>query len=73
VAGTSNDIGLTYGGDVPRTGGTYQLTAGVPAAETRKNADTTALAANKISVTTLDGDWSIAPPPFLSLMINLLG
>jgi len=73
VAGASNDIGLTFSGDVPRTGGTYQLSAGVPAAETRKNADTTALAANKISITTLDGDWSIAPPPFLALMINLLG
>ncbi|RNL79919.1 5'/3'-nucleotidase SurE [Nocardioides marmorisolisilvae] len=73
VAGTSNDIGLTFAGEVPRTGGTYQLSAGTPAAETRKNADTTALAANNISITTLDGDWSVAPPPFLSLMINLLG
>lgn len=65
VAGTSNDIGLTFNGDVPRTGGTYQLTAGVPAAETRRNADTTALAANDISVTRLDGDWTWTESPGL--------
>jgi 5'/3'-nucleotidase SurE len=58
VAGTANDIGLNYAGDVPSTGGTYQLSAGTPAAETRKNADTRALARNDIPVTRLDGDWT---------------
>ena len=43
----------------PKTGGTYQLGAGLPAAETRANADTTALKANNISVTQLDGDWTL--------------
>ncbi|KAA1418630.1 hypothetical protein F0U44_09015 [Nocardioides humilatus] len=59
VAGTSSDLGLTYAGDVPATGGTYQLSAGAPATETRDKADTTALAADKISVSRLDGDWSL--------------
>ncbi len=59
VAGSSNDIGLTFSGDVPSTGGTYQLSAGTPAAETRKNADTTALARNDIPITKLDGDWTV--------------
>ena len=59
VAGASSDLGLTFSGDVPRTGGTYQLSAGAPAVETRKNADTTALARNDIPITRLDGDWSV--------------
>lgn len=71
VAGTSNDIGLTFSGDVPRTGGTYLLSAGTPAAETRKNADTTALAANNIPITKLDGDWTDpGQSTFLSLLIS---
>jgi len=61
VLGASNDIGLTYTGDVPSTGGTYQVTAGTPAAETRQGADTTALAGNHISITPLDGDWTLPP------------
>lgn len=61
VLGASNDIGLTYTGDVPSTGGTYQVTAGTPAVETRKGADTTALAGNHISITALDGDWTLPP------------
>lgn len=74
VAGTSNDIGLTFGGDVPRTGGTYQLSAGVPAAETRRNADTTALAANNIPITRLDGDWTMPQQGgVLTLLVNLFG
>lgn len=59
VAGASDLLGLTYGGDVTKSGGTYELGAGAAAAETRANADTTALAANHISVTQLDGDWTL--------------
>jgi len=59
VAGASDLLGFTYAGDVPKSGGTYQLNAGLPAAETRANADTTALKANNISVTQLDGDWTL--------------
>jgi 5'-nucleotidase len=59
VAGTSNDIGLTFAGSVPASGGTYTLSAGSATAETRKNADTTALAGNLISVTALDADWTM--------------
>ena len=55
--GRSSDLGLTFLDDVPRTGGTYRLVAGTPAQETRRNADTTALAANRIPITVLDGDW----------------
>ncbi len=74
VAGTSNDIGLTFGGEVPRTGGTYLLTAGTPAAETRKNADTAALARNDIPVTPLDGDWTLPQSSgFLTLLLGLFG
>lgn len=72
VAGTSNDIGLTFSGDVAKTGGTYHLNAGTPAAETVKNADTTALARNDIPVTTLDGNWSAPKPSFLSLLLGFL-
>lgn len=70
VAGTSNDIGLTFSGDVPKTGGTYQLSAGTPAEETVRNADTTALAANKISITSLDGDWSKSPASLIMLALG---
>ena len=59
VAGASDLLGLTYSGDVTRSGGTYQLGAGLPATETRANADTTALRANNISVTQLSGDWTL--------------
>lgn len=69
VAGTSNDIGLNFTGDVPRTGGTYQLVVGTPAAETVKNADTTALARNDIPISTLDGNWTVPPAGFLSLLL----
>ena len=73
VAGYSNDIGLTFSGDVPRTGGTYQLSPGTPRAETRKNADTTALARNDIPITRLDGDWSVPESGFLTLMVGFFG
>lgn len=69
VAGTSSDLGLTYEGDVPATGGTYQLVVGAAAKETRHRADTTALAADKISVTKLDGDWSETPWLPLDLLL----
>lgn len=59
VAGSSDLLGLTYAGDVTQAGGTYQLSAGAPPAETRSNADTAALRANNISVTQLDGDWTL--------------
>jgi len=76
VAGTSDDLGLTFTGDVPRTGGTYQLSAGSPTPETRKKADTTALANNDISITPLDGDWT-APSSgggnLIALLLGLLG
>jgi 5'/3'-nucleotidase SurE len=58
VAGTSDDLGATYTGDVSRDGGTYHLVTGEPTEETRRNADTTALADNNISITPLDGDWT---------------
>jgi len=70
VAGTSNDIGLTFLDDVPRTGGTYRLVAGTPEAETRRGADTTALARNDIPVTRLDGDWTM--PTHGGLLTSLL-
>lgn len=62
VAGTSSEPGLRFTGDVPATGGTYQLVPGAPTPETRRRADTTALAADDISVSALDGDWSVAYP-----------
>ena len=70
VAGTSSDLGLTFNGDVPATGGTYQLVVGAPAPEKRQRADTTALAADKISVSRLDGDWTlVAPGPKLNTVL----
>ena len=74
VAGTSNDIGLTFQGAVPRTGGTYTLVAGTPAAETERKADTTALARNDIPVTRLDGNWTMPQQGgVLTLLLRLLG
>lgn len=61
VAGNSSDLGLTFLGDVPASGGTYRLVPGAAEPETRAGADTTALARNDISVTPLDGDWTAAP------------
>ncbi|WP_418063662.1 5'/3'-nucleotidase SurE [Pimelobacter simplex] len=55
--GLSSDLGLTFLDDVPRTGGTYRLVPGAPAPETRRNADTTALAQNRIAISALDGEW----------------
>ncbi len=62
VAGESSDIGLTYNGSVSADGGTYQLVPGAPEAETRSRADTTALAEDHISVSQLDGDWTLPVP-----------
>ncbi|QSR27464.1 hypothetical protein CFH99_17725 [Nocardioides aromaticivorans] len=70
--GYSSDLGLTFLDDVPATGGTYRLVAGAPATETRRNADTTALARNDIPVTALDGDWGRPMPIQVSLVIGSL-
>ncbi|KRC54928.1 MULTISPECIES: 5'/3'-nucleotidase SurE [unclassified Nocardioides] len=70
--GLSSDLGLTFLDDVPATGGTYRLVAGAPAAETRRNADTTALARNDIPVTALDGDWGRAMPLQVSIVLAAL-
>ncbi|HVK29744.1 MAG TPA: 5'/3'-nucleotidase SurE [Nocardioides sp.] len=70
--GHSSDLGLTFLDDVPATGGTYRLVAGAPATETRRNADTTALARNDIPVTALDGDWGRPMPVQVSLVIGSL-
>lgn len=67
VAGTSDAVGLAFTGDVPKTGGTYQLSAGTPPAETKKYADTSALARNDIPITPLDGDWTAAAGRLLAL------
>ncbi|WP_141799714.1 hypothetical protein [Nocardioides sp. SLBN-35] len=70
--GRSSDLGLTYAGDVPATGGTYLLSAGAPATETRPNADTTALASDNIPVTALDGDWGKPMPVGIRLLLGSL-
>lgn len=57
VVGTSDALGATFTGDVSRDGGTYELVLGEAAEETRRNADTVALARNDISISPLDGDW----------------
>lgn len=71
VAGASSDLGLNFAGDVPRTGGTYLLGVGPGTPETVKNADTTALARNDIPISTLDGNWTVPQPGFLSLLLGL--
>lgn len=68
VAGTSNDVGYDYSGDVDSDGGTYQLVPGAPPEETRRNADTKALADNDIPVTRLDADWSASRGGLLGLL-----
>lgn len=70
--GHSSDLGLTFLDEVPATGGTYRLVAGAPATETRRNADTAALARNDIPLTALDGDWGRPMPIQVSLVIGSL-
>ncbi len=70
VAGTSNDVGYTYSGDVDADGGTYQLVPGTPPEETRRNADTAALADNDIPVTRLDADWSASRGGLLASLLQ---
>ncbi|MBM7519441.1 5'/3'-nucleotidase SurE [Nocardioides nitrophenolicus] len=70
--GRSSDLGLTFAGEVPASGGTYLLSAGAPAVETRRNADTTALADNDIPVTALDGDWGRSMPVGVRLLLGSL-
>src|SRR4051794_1482558 len=59
--GTGDALSIGY---VNSSGSTYTLAQGpcTPTSgcltETRKNADTAALAADKVSVTPLDGDWT---------------
>jgi hypothetical protein len=48
-----------FSGNVPRTGGTYQLVVGAGTEEMTKHADTTALVDNNIPITRLDGDWTM--------------
>jgi 5'-nucleotidase len=59
--GTGESILIAY---EPLAGGSYAVVPGICdlptpcATDTRDNADTTAIAANQISVSPLDGDWS---------------
>lgn len=56
--GTGTNLGFDYSGTVGAGGGTYNLVLGPPIPETlTKGADTTALNANNIVVTRLDGNW----------------
>lgn len=56
--GTGTNLGFDYSGNVAGGGGTYNLVLGAPVPETlTKNADTTALNANNIVVTRIDGNW----------------
>lgn len=70
--GYGSDLGLSFIDDVPATGGTYRLTVGAPVPETRRNADTTALARNDIPITALDGDWGRSMPVQVALLIASL-
>jgi 5'-nucleotidase len=65
--GTGDPLGIGY---INSSGSTYTVAAGPCSSatpcltETRKNADTSAIAADKVSVTPIDGDWTAAPPAF---------
>ena len=72
--GTGDALSIGYSNT---SGSTYALTQGPCTpnsgclAETKKNADTTALAADKVSVTPIDGDWTASPTPIaLSLLLG---
>lgn len=56
--GVSADLSFGYSGTVGGTGGTYGVTLVPNPPETRRNADTTALNKNQISLVPLDGDWT---------------
>lgn len=68
-------FGLTYSGALPTTvGESSALTIGfnTKVSESEKNADTTALAANKVSISTLEPDYDAAPSvnPYLQQVIK---
>jgi len=72
VIGESNDIPMLLDGSVGVTGGTYYMGVGEPSAEPLPNADITALRANRVSITVLDGNWgaSRANPKLEKLVRN---
>ncbi|WP_203337860.1 5'/3'-nucleotidase SurE [Nocardioides limicola] len=59
VLGGSTDLALTLTGDVPASGGTYQLQFQAADEEPLRDADTTALGRKDIPITLLDGDWTV--------------
>lgn len=71
--GSADAITLTY---TPLVGDKYAVAVGLCqlpnpcAAETRKDADTAALANNRVSVSPLDGDWSTGADADLSKLVR---
>jgi 5'-nucleotidase len=58
VLGHGTTLSFDLFGDVAATGGTYTVGLGEPKPETRRNADTTAITENHISIVPLSGDWT---------------
>jgi 5'-nucleotidase len=58
VLGYGATLAFDFFGDVPAIGGTYTVGLGPPREETRRNADTTAITENHVSIVPLSGDWT---------------
>ncbi|MFT3854054.1 MAG: 5'/3'-nucleotidase SurE [Ilumatobacteraceae bacterium] len=58
VLGYGSTLGGTFGGSVTTAGGAYTFAFNMGVPETRRNADTTALMNNDISIVPLSGDWT---------------
>lgn len=58
VLGYGSTLGGTFGGTVGTSGGAYTFSFNMGEPETRRNADTTALLNNNISIVPLSGDWT---------------
>jgi len=73
VLGVGESLATGWSGSVGVDGGSYGFGLGTPIKETRKNADTTAIAKGKISIVPLDGDWTATASPKLTAVVKALG
>ncbi|MBZ5737863.1 5'/3'-nucleotidase SurE [Nocardioides mangrovi] len=72
VLGNGDMLDMTWNGATTTEGATYSL--GIPSdrKSTNKNADTTALDANRISIVAMTGDWSRTPSKKLTALVKAL-
>lgn len=72
VLGDGDMIAMTWNGSATTEGATYRL--GIPTVRpsTQKNADTTAIGKNRISIVPMSGDWTAKPSSDLTKVVKQL-